>query len=242
MTIERKFVDLRGLKVRDSGPGTIEGYRAVFQIDESGDLIIKGAFLDCIPAYNLCGFTTHSHDWSFSESIGFPVEAREDAYGLFVKSQFHSTSDAQDIRTKVKERMEAGKQVGFSFGYDVQAFEYIQPRDYESRLAQHVKPEHLTANIAKAKRFSQIRILKRVNIIEDSIVTRPMNTLAAAISIKDQRAGRLSAWETARLRSASLELRMRACNTLYGVTDQTPSQLRRESCRLRAKALRILYC
>ena len=40
---ERKFIDLKALKVSDEGSGTIEGYRSVFnEIDEGGDIVVKG--------------------------------------------------------------------------------------------------------------------------------------------------------------------------------------------------------
>src|SRR6185369_16031625 len=113
----RKFIELKSLKTSDSGPGTISGYRAVFSVDEGGDLILPGAFKDTIPEYLNSGFTAHSHQWSFSEAVGFPLSAKEDSHGFYVVSQFHSTPDAQMVRTKAKERMDAGKQVGFSFGY-----------------------------------------------------------------------------------------------------------------------------
>src|SRR5688572_13326664 len=100
---EYKFVSLKSLKMSDSGPGTIEGYRAVFDIDEGGDLLIKGAFRDTTEEYLNSGFTAHSHQWAFSESVGFPLTAREDDHGWHVKSQFHSTSIAQDVRTIAKE-------------------------------------------------------------------------------------------------------------------------------------------
>jgi hypothetical protein len=142
--------------------------------------------------------------------------------------------------------MEAGKQVGFSFGYDVQSFEYIQPRDYESRLAQYVKPERLAANIAMAKRFSQIRILKKVNIIEDSIVTRPMNRLAGATGVKGSRP-LSTAFESARIRTEFLMLRNRAIRTLHGLDGGREHEhiealrLRAKSMEMRARAERRLY-
>src|SRR5689334_6507442 len=103
--VEYKFVGLKSLKVVDSGPGFIEGYRSVFGVvDEGGDVVVRGAFADSIDNYLHSGFTAESHDWSFSSIVGFPIEAREDDHGWFVKSQFHSTPDAQTIRVKAQER------------------------------------------------------------------------------------------------------------------------------------------
>jgi HK97 family phage prohead protease len=183
--IERKFIDLKDLKVTDDGPGTIEGYRSVFsEIDEGGDLIVKGFFADSLTEYIEAGFSAHSHEWSFKEAVGFPVEAKEDDHGFWVKSQFHSTDDAQDIRKKAKERKDAGKRVGFSFGYSVNEKSYVEAKDYKEQLPLYVKPERLQANLIKAQKFDRIRILKKGEVIEDSIVTAPMNKLAMATAIK----------------------------------------------------------
>jgi HK97 family phage prohead protease len=185
MPIERKFIDLKALKVSDEGSGTIEGYRSVFgEIDEGGDIVVKGFFADGISDYLQSGFTAHSHDWSFSEAVGFPVDAKEDDYGFFVKSQFHSTPDSQNIRTKARERMEAGKTMGFSFGYSVKQKQYIEAKDYKEQLPQFVKPERLAANLLKAQEFSRIRILLKGETIEDSLVTSPMQKLAMATGVK----------------------------------------------------------
>lgn len=187
MKPERKFIDLKALKVSEEGSGTIEGYRSVFgEIDEGGDIVVKGFFADGISDYLESGFTAHSHDWSFKESVGFPVEAKEDDHGFFVKSQFHSTADAQDIRTKARERKEAGKTVGFSFGYTVKEKQYVEAKDYKEQLPQFIRPERLVANMKKAQEFSRIRILLKGETIEDSLVTSPMQKLATATGVKSR--------------------------------------------------------
>lgn len=196
--MERKFIALKDLKVSDEGTGSIEGYRAVFaEIDEGGDLIVKGFFADSIPEYLDSGFSAHSHDWDFSAAVGFPVDAKEDDHGFFVKSQFHGTTDAQNIRTKAQERFTAGKTVGFSFGYSVSDKSYIEAKDYKTQLPLFVKPERLQANLLKAQKFDRIRILKKGEVIEDSIVTAPMNKLAMATGVKSSDAKGLLAEEMA---------------------------------------------
>jgi HK97 family phage prohead protease len=185
MQIERKFIDLKDLTVTDEGPGHISGYRAVFnEIDEGGDLIVPGFFKDCITEYLEAGFTAHSHDWDFDKAVGYPMVAKEDDHGFFVDSEFHSTSDAQAVRTKAVERKKAGKRVGFSFGYSVSDKSYIEAKDYKEQLPLYIKPERLQANLLKAQKFDRIRILKKGEVIEDSIVTAPMNKLAMATAVK----------------------------------------------------------
>lgn len=187
MNVERKFTALKDLKVTDEGPGTIEGYRSVFGvIDEGGDIVVKGAFADTLSEYLHGGFTAQAHDWDFKEAVGFPVDAYEDDHGWFVKSQFHSTLDAQQIRTKAKERMDAGKQVSFSFGYAPKKYIHIEAKDYEAELPKYIKADLLPAMLKKAQDFNRIRVLKAVEAIEDSIVTAPMNKRAAATGVKSR--------------------------------------------------------
>jgi len=191
--IEHKSVALKDLKVSNEGPGTIEGYRSVFGvIDEGGDIIVKGAFAETLSDYLHSGFTAQAHDWDFKEAVGFPVDSYEDNHGWFVKSQFHSTPDAQAIRTKAKERMEAGKQVSFSFGYAPKKYVFIEAKDYEKELPNYIKPDLLPAMMKKAQEFNRIRVLKAVEAIEDSIVTAPMNKRAAATGVKSESKGMLA--------------------------------------------------
>lgn len=193
MNIERKYTPLKDLTVTDEGPGTIEGYRSVFGvIDEGGDIVVKGAFANTLSEYLHSGFTAQAHDWDFKEAVGFPVESHEDDHGWFVKSQFHSTPDAQAIRTKAKERMDAGKQVSFSFGYAPKRYVHIEAKDYEAELPKYVKADLLPAMLKKAQDFNRIRVLKEVEAIEDSIVTAPMNKRAAATGVKSETKGMLA--------------------------------------------------
>ncbi len=230
--MEYKYTPLTQLKMKDKGSGEILGHRAVFgNLDEGGDVLIKGAFTDCLDSFLHSGFSAHSHTWTFAEAVGFPVEAYEDSKGLFVRSQFHSTQTAQDVRTIAKERMDAGKQVGFSFGYSVVNSEHVSPGEYDSKLPLYLKSEHLADGLKKARGFSSVRILKKVEIIEDSIVTAPMNRLAAATGIKAGRSG-VSQLSGARLRVASALARNAALRTIYGLK----GDLREESERLRNEA------
>jgi uncharacterized protein len=255
--IERKFVDLRQLKMSDAGPGTIEGYRSVAGVvDEGGDVVIKGAFADSIPEYLSSGFSASSHSWSFEDSIGFPVEAREDGHGFFVKSQFHSTPAAQTVRTIAKERLAAGKTVGFSFGYKADDFQFIEQKDFKDQLPQFIKPDRLEENLKKAQKFSRIRILKKVSVIEDSLVTAPMNKLATATSAKSGRVfSETNLSHMQRVHSNLGQLKKDASSvhadmgalidkatpaSLESGSGKSGEQLRRESVRLRAEAIGIL--
>lgn len=231
--MEWKFKDLKELKVSDKGNGEISGYRAVSGVvDEGGDVIVPGAFKDTLDQYLSSGFSAHSHDWTFNEAIGYPVETYEDSYGWFVRSEFHSTATAQNARTIAKERLKAGKTVGFSFGYAPETFLHIEAKDYEAELPKYLKRSYLTEGLRKAQRFARIRILKALEVIEDSLVTAPMNRLAMATGAKGNRArhsGNLSM-----LRLESTRIRNHALQTLYGPS--LKSELRIESERLSREA------
>jgi len=237
----RKFVELKSLKVTDSGPGTISGYRATYAVDEGADLIVPGAFADTIEEYLSSGFTAESHDWNFSNVVGFPLEAKEDQHGFYVVSQFHSTPDAQNVRIKARERMDAGKKVGFSFGYVADNFGFIEAKDYEQELPKYVKSADLSYNLAQAKKFPRIRLLKKLSVAEDSLVTRGMNTQAFATAVKS----RTNSDDIYRLRIASERARIRALEILYCEssrgTQPSADALRMASLRLRSKAMIALY-
>lgn len=241
MTIEHKFTALKDLKVIDDGAGTIEGYRSVFGvIDEGGDIVVKGAFANTLSDYLHSGFTAQAHDWDFKEAVGFPVDAREDDHGWFVKSQFHSTPDAQAIRTKAKERMDAGKQVSFSFGYAPKKFSYIEAKDYEAELPKYIKADLLPAMLKKAQEFNRIRVLKEVEAIEDSIVTAPMNKRAAATGVKSEAKGMLTE-EMAQTTPSTWEIESAFCRVVRKIAESAKNaQTIGESFDWRAKVMDLI--
>src|SRR5690349_6138510 len=219
MNVERKFTALKDLKVSDEGPGTIEGYRSVFGvIDEGGDIVVKGAFANTLEEYKHLGFTAHSHDWTFKEAVGYPIDAYEDDHGWYVNSQFHSTQNAQDVRTIAKERLKAGKQVGFSFGYAPKKFTHIEAKDYEAELPKYIKADLLPAMMQKAQNFNRIRVLKEVEAIEDSIVTAPMNKRAAATGVKSEAKGML-AEEMAQTTPSTWEIQSAFCRVVCKIAE-----------------------
>ncbi len=62
--------------------------------------------------------------------------------------------------------------------------------------------------LAQARPFPQIRLLKKVAIIEDSLVTAPMNKLATATAIKGRSKHNISRLEinSIRIRNRALEV------------------------------------
>jgi HK97 family phage prohead protease len=161
--MERKYLDLQvksAGNLGDEGNGYLEGYGAVKgNIDSYGDVIRDGAFKN-LEALVGKGFAGKGHDWT--DAIGYVEEAREDEHGLWVKMAFHSTQDAQDVRTKVQERLAAGRSVGLSIGYFTKV---ASPGKVEGK---------------------DVRFLDEIEVFEVSVVTMPANERATVLSAKAQ--------------------------------------------------------
>lgn len=185
---EYKYIPLTGFKGLDEGNGKLEGYPSVFgDIDSYGDIIPKGAYQNTIEDFKQNGFIAHSHDWDVTGAVAMPVEVREDEYGLFCVAEFHSTQDAQDVRTKVRERLAAGKSVGLSIGFSMNsAPSYIYRKDYETELPKYLDPTRLGELMEKAKGFDKLRILSDIKLYEYSIVTTPAQKIAQVTSAKSE--------------------------------------------------------
>lgn len=137
-------------------PGSVEGYASTFSnFDSTGERVVKGAFSKSLASFLESGFVAWNHDWQ-AAPIATPVEAYEDDHGLFVKAQFHTTDEAQKIRKIIKERMERGKKVTSSIGYQVLSDEYTQ----------------------------EGRLLKDVQLFEWSLVNQPANPQATMLGAK----------------------------------------------------------
>ena len=187
MTMEHKFVDLGSFKAINEGAGSFEGYASVFgELDDVGDIVLPGAYKDTIPTFLEQGFTAQSHDWNVSGGvIGYPTHAKEDAEGLFIRNAFHSTPDAQVVRTKALERQAAGKRVSLSIGYDIPIPPIMLTREqYADELPKYLRADKLEEGMAKAQRFDFIRLLPKLNLYEHSIVTVPALQSARVTAVK----------------------------------------------------------
>lgn len=155
--VQRKSLPFEVKAVADDG--TFEVYAAVFgNVDRQGDVIEKGAFKN-LDAFVRDGWGDVNHGWA---DLGITTidEATQDAHGLRIKGRFHSTPDAQLIRTKVRERRERGKTVSCSIGFRVLE-DTIETRD-----GKHV------------------HILKAIEIYEFSFVALPANPEATVLEAK----------------------------------------------------------
>lgn len=184
--LEYKYAPF-SLKTSDDGRGEFTGCANFCgYLDDGGDIIPTGGFNGVLKEFLKSGFIAHSHEWNIKDGvIGYPLEAHEDENGLFVKGKFHSTDDAQDIRTKMKERAEDGLDVGLSIGYRGGAPVFVYPKDYEKELPKYLKPEFVSEGLQKAKRFKSIRVLPKLTQLKEvSVVTSPMNILSSTDGVK----------------------------------------------------------
>lgn len=117
VSMEHKTLDLDlELKGDDAGPGEFKAYFAAFgNRDKVGDVIQPGAFRN-LADFVKSGWIGVNHEHA-RLPVAYPVSAVQDAKGLLVEGRYHSTPEAQKVRTVVRERIEAGKAVRGSIGY-----------------------------------------------------------------------------------------------------------------------------
>jgi HK97 family phage prohead protease len=153
--MQYKVIEVPRLKTTGSGPGTLMGYASTWQKDSVGDIVVRGAYRDTIKDWLREGFVALGHDWN-RLPIATPKSAVEDSIGLKIEAEFHSTPEAQNARRVIQERLERGKSVKLSIGYDV------------------LDDERTKAG----------RLLKKLKLWEVSVVNVPANTGAAVLAAK----------------------------------------------------------
>jgi len=155
--MEHKQNTEASIKVLSEGKaGKLEGYASTFaNFDRQGERVVKGAFKKSLPEFQRDGFIAVSHDWD-SLPVATVTEAFEDDHGLFLSAEFHSTPLAQEARTIAQERLDRGKSVSFSIGYEVLGDEYVD----------------------------EGRLLKDLKLFEVSLVNVPANPLATVTGVK----------------------------------------------------------
>lgn len=160
--LEFKRFPLTQVKVTEKG--IVEGYAAVFHnIDLGGDIIEPGAFTETLEKRGLAGvkvFVGHDHG---GLPVGLPMELREDAHGLFTRTQLFESSGGRDVLATAKGLAAGeGDGLGMSIGYAPQEFEFDEIDGLE------------------------IRRLKRVDLPEYSFVGMPMNEAATVTLAKSE--------------------------------------------------------
>lgn len=155
--LERKDLPIFEAKMVSEGNGYLTGYAAVKgNVDSYGDVIVDGAFVK-LDEMLKSGYSGFNHG---DEPVGWFEEAKEDLKGLFVKIAFHSTEEAQKIRTIIQERIAASKDVGMSIMY----------RTLDSSWGE--------------REGKEVRELKAIEVKEAGFVTIPANTAAMVTGVK----------------------------------------------------------
>lgn len=162
------LVDLKAAP--DAGPEamTFSGYGAVFgNMDAYGDVIAKGAFARTIADFKASGawpaMLSQHGGWDMSAEsltpIGVWTEMREDGHGLYVEGRLADTPRGREMYALMK--MEPRPAInGLSIGF--------RAVEWTSRS----KPEEPR------------RTLKRVDLVELSLVTFPANGKARVTGVK----------------------------------------------------------
>jgi hypothetical protein len=155
--MDRKQTAGAQLKIsKDSEFGTLQGYASTFaNFDRVNERVVKGAFAKTLPHFRTDGFISVGHDWEVLP-VATVTDAKEDEHGLFLTAEFHSTPFAQEARTIAQERIDRGKSVSLSIGYEVKDDEYVD----------------------------EGRLLKELELFEVSLVNVPANPLATVTGVK----------------------------------------------------------
>jgi hypothetical protein len=183
MKKERIVVPIKEFLSEDTsdGRGTFSGYCNLkgYLEERYGSIFVEGSYAETIPIFVREGFVADSHgaaldgDYTVLTSYGTVIDAREDSKGLFFKGKFHSTPEAQNLRTICRERADDQKTVGMSIGfYTLESFR-VFPKDYDRVLKNYLSPEYLQQGLEAAKDFSSILIRTKVQIFENSLTLMP---------------------------------------------------------------------
>lgn len=131
------------------------GYASTFgNVDRGNDIIEKGAFVETLS--NMMPKLLWQHD--MSEPLGVFTEAKEDEIGLFVRGKLPKEDTL--VKGRVIPQMNVGSIESMSIGFTT--------RDAERR--------EIGDDI--------VRIIKKVDLWETSLVTLPMNPKAKVVNLK----------------------------------------------------------
>lgn len=132
-----------------------EGYLSTFgNIDHGNDVIVRGAFRDSLSKRMPSLLWQHN----MQEPIGVFTEAYEDEKGLFVKGKLPVDDDF--VRGRVMPQMKVGSIKTMSIGYYIESMDDI---DYDD---------------------AGVRRIKKLHLLEGSLVTIPMNDRAQIFDMK----------------------------------------------------------
>ena len=109
--MEYKSLEFKSESV-DMKARTFEGYASTWDLDQTNDVIHKGAFTKTIKE----GMPSNRIKvlWQHGEPLGKPLEMLEDSTGLWVKGYISKTSLGDDALELMKDRVVDRMSIGFS--------------------------------------------------------------------------------------------------------------------------------
>lgn len=162
--------------------GEFVGYAAgILNIDNTGDMILPGAFAADIPRFLSDGVVCWQHDWM--TPIGVPLEAKEDGYGLLTRSRISRTAKGIDAMTLIRD----GVVKRLSIGYQVQDYEVADRAGLARTVAAYALPVEKQMSILSNfddMGLDAVYLLKRLKLYEYSPVTVPANDKAIIMDSK----------------------------------------------------------
>lgn len=152
--------------------GTFSGYGSVFNVrDQAGDVVAPGAFAESLaekmPKLLWQHDTTHL--------IGLWVEAREDERGLWLRGRIITETEKG---AEALALLRAGALDGLSIGFETIESEWSSASDYEMKYG--CGP----IGCLSAAGSDQVRVLKRIDLWEVSLVTFPCCVPARVDDVK----------------------------------------------------------
>ena len=183
--MERKVFEIKGATL--TGNDLKGDAAAMGNLDRGWDVIFPGAFRGVLDSFLKDGFVAVGHDWH-NLPVAMPTKAEERGRALYTEAVFHSTQTAQDARTIARERIEAGKSVGLSIGFDLKSsgYKYFDSGEELLKFAEAMNADLSQFDAASIEKHNDYcRGIWQVDTLyEYSIVSAPMNPLATATEAK----------------------------------------------------------
>lgn len=151
-----KPLPIAEIKAAPDGSWSVAGYISTFNsVDRVGDVILPGAFDEALSDGRKIKFL-YAHDQS--QVLGTPLDLKADDHGLFGRFKISRTRLGEDVHTLLKD----GALDSFSIGFFIDDFE------------PHFDPDTETVT----------RILKKIDLLEASVVAVPANPEAVVTAVK----------------------------------------------------------
>jgi HK97 family phage prohead protease len=135
--LEFKDCELELKVASGDGPGTLEGYAAVFgNVDRDNEVIVPGAFTKSIEDFKSSGFLCNGHNWK--EELGTILDAKEDDRAC-LSSLNSFDPDAQRVPQSAWPKSRHAGPPAVSIGYRVKSAEKRNGVRYLQEIDVHRK-------------------------------------------------------------------------------------------------------